>query len=129
MKLLENVKIGTLVRINVSSSKERFSNETIELIKASPKCRITDFKITDGKGIGVLLKLSNGKIQWFFENEIEILDQEGNVIIKEEIDEKNLNEILNNFKNINYTPKNKIKDLSNPINFFMWLFYVLKDNI
>ena len=48
---------------------------TIEAINISSECTISDFKITDGMGIGVILKLSNGKEEWFFENEIQILDE------------------------------------------------------
>ncbi len=40
--------------------------------------RICQAPPTDGKGIGVILKLSNGKKHWFFENEIDILDKNGN---------------------------------------------------
>ena len=44
--------------------------------------KISDFRITDGKGIGVVLQLSNGQEQWFFEDEIDLLDENGNVIKK-----------------------------------------------
>ena len=37
--------------------------------------KIVDFRITDGKGIGVVLQLFNGKEQWFFEDEIDLLDE------------------------------------------------------
>ena len=29
-----------------------------------------DFKVTDGKGIGVVVKLANGSTTWFFDDEI-----------------------------------------------------------
>ena len=68
--------------------------------------KISDFRITDGKGIGVVLELSNGKEQWFFEDEIDLLDENGNVI-KKKIDKKvNSNLIFDFLKGFNYENKN-----------------------
>ena len=80
MLFLDKLKIGSLVQVNLDLSKDRLSNETIEAINTSSIGVISDFKITDGKGIGVILKLSNGKKQWFFENEIDLLDENGEVV-------------------------------------------------
>lgn len=129
MTILDKVQIGSSVQVNLELSKDRLSKETIEAINISSECTISDFKITDGKGIGVILKLSNGKEQWFFENEIEILDDYGNVI--EEVSEdnqENSNNLINQvLKNLNYQPKYKTIDLINPINFIKWLIVSLKD--
>ena len=125
MEILDKVQIGTLVQVNLELSKDRLTKETIDAIKISPECKVSDFKITDGKGIGVVLKLSNGKEQWFFENEIEILDNNGNIIENEE----NINQDLLTefFANLDYKPKNKIEDLLNPLNFIIWLIVSIKD--
>ena len=129
MTILDKVQIGSSVQVNLELSKDRLSKETIEAINISSECTISDFKITDGKGIGVILKLSNGKEQWFFENEIEILDDYGNVI--EEVSEdnqENSNNLINQvLKNLNYQPKYKTVDLINPVNFIKWLIVSLKD--
>ena len=125
MEILDKVQIGTLVQVNLELSKDRLTKETIDAIKISPECKVSDFKITDGKGIGVVLKLSNGKEQWFFENEIEILDNNGNIIENEE----NINQdfLTEFFANLDYKPKNKIEDLLNPFNFIIWLIVSIKD--
>ena len=125
MGILDKVQIGTLVQVNLELSKDRLTKETIDAIKISPECKVSDFKITDGKGIGVVLKLSNGKEQWFFENEIEVLDNNGNIIENEE----NINQDLLTefFANLDYKPKNKIEDLLNPLNFIIWLIVSIKD--
>ena len=127
MTLLDNLKIGNSVKVNLDLSKDRLSKETIEAIKVSPECTVSDFKITDGKGIGVILKLSNGKEQWFFENEIEILDENGNIIEIYENKNENKNLILEVFKNLNYQPKSKTMELLNPINFITWLIFSVKN--
>ena len=126
MTILDKVKIGNTVKVNLELSKDRLTRETIEAINNSSKCIISDFNITDGKGIGVIVNLSNGKNEWFFENEIQILDEEGNIIQKEE-ENKDKNFIFNAVNNINYKPKFKSSELLNPINFITWLIVSLKD--
>ena len=82
MSILDKTKIGDSVQINIELSKDRLTKDIIDAISISPVAKISDFRITDGKGIGVVLKLYNGKEQWFFEDEIDLLDENGNVIKK-----------------------------------------------
>ena len=127
MTILDKVQIGNLVQVNLELSKDRLTQEIIDAINVSSKATISDFKITDGKGIGVVLKLSNGKEQWFFENEIDILDNNGNIIEKEiDLQESN-NFVYALLNNLEYENKNKITDLLNPINFTLWLMASIKD--
>ncbi len=129
MTILDKVKIGNIVKVNLELSKDRLTKETIDAINISSECTISDFKITDGKGIGVILNLSNGKNEWFFENEIQILDEKGNIIENDvnKIKNSETNFILNLVNNINYEPKFKSSELLNPINFITWLIASLKD--
>ena len=124
MSILDNVKIGSSVHVNLDLTKDRLTKETIEAINISSECIISDFKITDGKGIGVVLLLSNGKKEWFFENEIEILDGMGNILEKK-IEKNDLK--INLFKDLNYKSKIKFNELINPLNFIIWLIDSAKD--
>ena len=127
MSILDKVKIGNSVQVNLELSKDRLTKETIDAINVSSIGKISDFRITDGKGIGVVLKLSNGKEQWFFEDEIDLLDENGNVIKKINYEKDNKNLILDIFKGLKYENKKKISELINPINFFIWLIVSFKD--
>ena len=127
MTFLDNAKIGNSVQVNLELSKDRLNKEIVDAINDSAVGKISDFRITDGKGIGVVLELSNGKEQWFFEHEIDLLDENGNVIKKIHTTKNNNNLVLNFLKKLNYENKNKVSDLINPINFFLWLVVSLKD--
>ena len=127
MSILDKVKIGNSVQVNIELSKDRLTKETIDALNVSSLGKISDFRITDGKGIGVILQLSNGKEQWFFEDEIDLLDENGNVI-KKINDKKNNSNFINDFlRRLNYENKNKVSELLNPINFFIWLIASFKD--
>ena len=64
MSILDKVKIGNSVQINLELSRDRLTKETIDAINVSSLGKISDFRITDGKGIGVscnyLMEKSNG---------------------------------------------------------------------
>jgi len=127
MSILDNTKIGDSVQINLELSKDRLTKEVVDAINTSSVAKISDFRITDGKGIGVVLKLSNGKQQWFFEDEIDILDENGNVIKKYNDKKEKSNFIFNFLRGLNYENKNKVSELLNPINFFIWLVVSFRD--
>ena len=127
MSILDKTKIGNSVQINIDLSKDRLTKETLDALKVSSMGKICDFKITDGKGIGVVLQLSNGKEQWFFENEIDLLDEYGSVIEKNYKTEENNSLIFDPFKRLKYENKNKVSELVNPINFLIWLAVSFKD--
>ena len=127
MSILDKVKIGNSVQVNLQLSKDRLTKETIDAINVSSLGKISDFRITDGKGIGVVLQLSNGKEQWFFEDEIDLLDENGNVIKKNNYKKDKSNFIYDFLRGLNYENKNKVSDLLNPINFFIWLVVSFKD--
>ena len=127
MSILDKVEIGNSVQVNLELSKDRLTKETIDAINISSLGKISDFRITDGKGIGVVLQLSNGKEQWFFEDEIDLLDENGNVIKKNNDKKENSNLIFDFLRGFNYEIKNKVSELLNPINFFIWLVVSFKD--
>ncbi len=127
MSILDKAKIGNSVQVNLELSKDRLAKEIIDAINVSSVGKICDFRITDGKGIGVILQLSNGKEQWFFEDEIDLLDENGDVIKIPNVIKKEPSLILDILEGISYENKSKISELLNPINFFLWLAFSFKD--
>ena len=127
MSILDKTKIGNSVQINLELAKDRLAKDVVDAINVSSVTKISDFSINDGKGIGVILKLSNGKEQWFFEDEIDLLDENGNVIKKNNEKKVNSNFIFDFLRGFNYENKNKVSELLNPINFFIWLVVSFKD--
>ena len=127
MSILDKAQIGNLVKVNLEFSRDRLNKETIDAINISSLCKISDFRITDGKGIGVILELSNGKEQWFFEDEIDLIDKNGEVIRKNS-DKQETNNLVSDFlTGLNYENKKNVSELFNPINFFLWLAVSFKD--
>ena len=127
MEFLDLVKIGSPVNINVNLSKDRLSPKTLNAIKESSSFKVKDFRLTDGKGVGVIVEFSNGDEEWFFENEIEILDENGKIIPRVNTADKNT--FINLLTKLKYKSKTNVRELINPINFFSWLIYSLKDII
>jgi len=127
MNILDKTKIGNSVQVNLNLSKDRLTKDIVDAIKVSSIGVIKEFRITDGKGIGVVLRLSNGKEQWFFEDEIDILDENGE-IIKRSIDLNKKNNLISKTLNeLKYENKKKVMDLLNPINFMVWIITSFKD--
>ena len=127
MSILDKAKVGNSVQVNIEQSKDRLTKEIIDAINVSSVGKILDFRITDGKGIGVILQLSNGKEQWFFENEVDLLDENGNLLKKINDNEEKNNFAFNILTRLKYENKNKVSELLNPINFFLWLVVSFKD--
>ena len=127
MSILDQAEIGNSVQVNLELSRDRLTKEIIDAINVSSVGKICDFRITDGKGIGVILQLSIGKEQWFFEDEIDLLDENGNLIKKIDNKKEDSNLVSNILNGLKYENKNKISELLNPINFFLWLVVSFKD--
>ena len=127
MEFLDLVKIGSKVKVNIDLSKDRLSTKTVDSIKESSTCIVKDFRLTDGKGIGVVVQLANGENEWFFENEVQLLDGDGKIINRIEKNDKNASFLINFIDNLKYVPKQKTKDLLNPLNFLSWLIFSFKD--
>ena len=64
-------KIGSKIKININKVKDRLPAKLIDQISANPRAVTTGYKMTDGRSIGVTVKLQDGNENWFFPEEIE----------------------------------------------------------
>ena len=64
-------KIGSKVKININKVKDRLPAKLIDQISSNPRVVTTGYKMTDGRSIGITVRLQNGKENWFFPEEIE----------------------------------------------------------
>ena len=62
------ITIGSKVR--VTRVRDRIPAELVATLKADPTGTVRDFRVTDGKGIGVVVDLNGGGTTWFFDDEI-----------------------------------------------------------
>ena len=62
------ITIGSKVR--VTRVRDRIPADLVAALKADSTGTVRDFKVTDGKGIGVVVEFANGSSSWFFDDEI-----------------------------------------------------------
>ena len=62
------ITVGSKVR--VTRVRDRIPADLVSALQSDATGTVKDFKVTDGKGIGVVVELSNGTTTWFFDDEI-----------------------------------------------------------
>ena len=62
------INIGSNIR--VTRVRDRIPADLVKLLLTNPEGVVTGFKMTDGSGVGVKVKLDDGTESWFFEDEI-----------------------------------------------------------
>ena len=62
------VTIGSKVR--VLRVRDRIPADLVATLTANPTGTVRDFRVTDGKGVGVVVELDGGGTSWFFDDEI-----------------------------------------------------------
>ena len=61
---------GQILRIEINEVKDRLPQNILELIKKEPTVELVGYKMVDGNQFGLVVKLKNGQINWFFDNEL-----------------------------------------------------------
>ena len=62
------ITIGS--RVRVTRVRDRIPADLVAALKSDATGTVRDFRVTDGKGIGVVVELSGGATTWFFDDEI-----------------------------------------------------------
>ena len=61
---------GQNLRIEINEVKDRLPHEILEIIEKEPVAELVGYKMVDGNQFGLVVKLTNGVINWFFEKEL-----------------------------------------------------------
>ena len=61
---------GQNLKIDINAVKDRLPRNILEVIKMEPIVELVGYKMVDGNQFGLVVKLNNGQINWFFENEL-----------------------------------------------------------
>ena len=64
------LKKGQSLRIEINEVKDRLPQNILDILKKDPIVELVGYKMVDGNQFGMVVKLNNGNINWFFENEL-----------------------------------------------------------
>ena len=58
-------------KVKVRRLRQRLPQKALDRLQQNPKGEIVDYKMTDGSGIGYIVRLEIDLTTWFFEDELE----------------------------------------------------------
>ena len=61
---------GQNLIIDINEVKDRLPKNILEIIRNDPLVELVGYKMVDGNQFGLVVKLTNGEINWFFEKEL-----------------------------------------------------------
>jgi len=61
---------GQNLRVEINEVKDRLPHNILDIIREEPVVELVGYKMVDGNQFGLVVKLTNGEINWFFENEL-----------------------------------------------------------
>ena len=61
---------GQILRVEINEVKDRLPQNVLEIIRMDPVVELVGYKMVDGNEFGLVVKLKNGEINWFFEKEL-----------------------------------------------------------
>ncbi len=61
---------GQILRVEIKEVKDRLPQNILDVIRQEPLVELVGYKMVDGNEFGLVVKLKNGEINWFFENEL-----------------------------------------------------------
>ena len=65
-----NLQKGQNLRVEINEVKDRLPHNILEIIRDEPVVELVGYKMVDGNQFGLVVKLTNGEINWFFEKEL-----------------------------------------------------------
>ena len=65
-----HLKKGQILKVEIGKVKDRISKEIYSELKKNPLGELVGYKMVDGNQFGLAIKLENGSVVWFFEEEL-----------------------------------------------------------
>ena len=65
-----NLQKGQLLRVEIEEVEDRLPQNILKIIRKEPVVELVGYKMVDGNEFGLVVKLNNGEINWFFEKEL-----------------------------------------------------------
>ena len=130
MELQPLIPIGTKIKVDKSQIENILPSKLFEKLPKTIYGEIVDYKMTDGRGIGYVLKTEKNLKIWIFTTE---LNEQTRKEFKIETTIKNSNQnnsslLLGKYKlYYDLNGNRNIKSITNPINLINWLLFTIKD--
>ena len=64
------LKKGQSLKVEINEVNDRLPKEILEVLQKDPIVELVGYKMVDGNQFGLVVKLHNGEINWFFEKEL-----------------------------------------------------------
>ena len=61
---------GQILKVDINEVKDRLPQNILEIIRMNPVVELVGYKMVDGNQFGIVVKLTNGEMNLFFENEL-----------------------------------------------------------
>ena len=61
---------GQSLRVEIKEVKDRLPKNILDIIQKDPVVELVGYKMVDGNQFGLVVRLNNGEINWFFEKEL-----------------------------------------------------------
>ena len=65
-----SLKKGQSLKIEIGEVKDRLPKSVLDIIKKEPIVELVGYKMVDGNQFGLVVKMHNGEVNWFFEKEL-----------------------------------------------------------
>ena len=61
---------GQILKIDINEVQDRLPHKILEIISKDPIVELVGYKMVDGNQFGLVVKLNNGELNWFFDKEL-----------------------------------------------------------
>tara|TARA_Y100001968_G_C19205238_1_gene641968 strand:+ start:92 stop:490 length:399 start_codon:yes stop_codon:yes gene_type:complete len=130
MNVIPLIPVGASIKVDKSKIKNVLPNKILEDLPKLIAGKVVGYKMTDGMGIGYVLKTENNLKIWIFNNELNDQTRKEYNIEDSKNSENFITQVIESqLHKVKYdlNGNRKLKKIANPINLISWLIFTLKD--